>query len=57
MVTIDGGGGSTFAGDTFQHGQFVGFRIARNGPEAQDTFDKSIHIAGYAMFEYTAEQY
>jgi len=57
VVTIDGGGGSTFAGDTFQHGQFVGFRIARNGPEAQDTFDKSIHIAGYAMFEYTAEQY
>lgn len=57
VVTIDSGGGSTFAGNTFQHGQYIGFRIARNGSAAQDTFDKGVNIAEYAMFEYTAEQY
>jgi hypothetical protein len=57
LVTIDSGGGSTFAGNTFQHGQTIGFRIARNGPAAQDTFDKGVNIAEYALFEYTAEQY
>ena len=57
VVTIDSGGGSTFAWNTFQHGQTIGFRIARNGPAAQDTFDKAVNIAENALFEYTAEQY
>lgn len=57
LVTIDSGSGSTFAGNTFQHGQTIGFRIARNGPATQDTFDKGVNIAEYALFEYTAEQY
>ena len=34
-----------------------GFRIVRNGPAAQDTFDKGVNIAEYALVEYTAEQY
>ncbi len=57
LVTIDTGGGSTFAGNTFQHGQYIGFRLVRNGPAAQDTFDKGVNIAENALFEYTAEKY
>jgi hypothetical protein len=57
LVTIDSGGGSTYAGNTFQHGQLLGIRIVRNGPASQDTFDKSVNIAENALFEYTAEQY
>ena len=57
LVTIDSGGGSTFAGNTFAHGQLIGFRIARNGPASQDTFDKGVNIGEYALLEYTAEQY
>src|SRR3990172_9582408 len=57
LITIDSGGGSTFAGKTFQHGQFIGFRIARNGPASQGTLDKGGKIAENALFEYTAEQY
>jgi len=34
-----------------------GFRIARNGPASQDTFDKGVNIAENALLEYTAEQY
>ncbi len=57
LITIDSGGGSTFAGSTFTHGQIIGLRVARNGPASQDTFDKSVNIAENALFEYTAEQY
>jgi len=56
-ITIDAGSGSTFAGNTFQQGQFIGLRIARNGVASQDTFDKSVNIGEYALFEHTAEQY
>jgi len=57
LITIDSGGGSTFAGDAFEHGQSIGVRIARNGSASQDTFDKAVIIGEYALLEYTAEQY
>ena len=32
-------------------------RVARVGAAAEDTFDKSVNIAEYALFEYTASEY
>jgi len=57
VITLDGGSGSTFAGSTFQHGQHLALRVARVGTATEDTFDKSVNIGEYAVFEYTASEY
>ena len=57
VITLDSGGGSTFAGSTFQHGQHLALRVARVGTATEDTFDKSVNIGEYAVFEYTAAEY
>ncbi|MFH1110148.1 MAG: hypothetical protein V1790_13280 [Planctomycetota bacterium] len=57
LITLDNGSGSTFAGDTFQHGQHLALRVARVGTAPEDTFDKSVNIALHAVFEYTATEY
>ncbi len=56
VVTLDSGGGNSFAGGTFQLGQQLAFRIARVGSATEDTFDKNVAIAEYAIFEYTANE-
>lgn len=57
VITLDGGSGSTFAGSTFQHGQHLALRVARVGTATEDTFDKSVIIAEYALCDYTASEY
>jgi hypothetical protein len=57
VITLDSGSGSTFAGSTFQHGQHLALRVARVGTATEDTFDKSVNIGEYALFEYTASEY
>jgi hypothetical protein len=57
VITLDNGSGSSFAGDTFQHGQHLALRVARVGTAAEDTFDKGVNIGEYAVFEYTATEY
>ena len=57
VITLDSGSGSSFTGNTFQHGQHLALRLARVGTATEDTFDKSVNTAEFALFEYTAEQY
>jgi len=57
VITLDSGSGSSFAGNTFQHGQHLALRVARVGTATEDTFDKSVNIGEYAVFEYTASEY
>ncbi len=57
VITLDGGSGYSYAGGTFQHGQHLGMRIARLGTAAEDTFDKSVFLGEYAIFEYTAGEF
>jgi len=57
VVTIDNGGGATFAASAFEAGDHVGLRIARTGSAAEDTFDKSVNLADALVLEYTANQY
>jgi hypothetical protein len=56
VVTLDGVGGDSFAGGTFQLGQQLALRIARLGSATEDTFDKNVAMAEYAILEYTAAE-
>jgi len=55
-VTIDSGGGATYAANYFEAGDLVGLRIQRMGAAAQDTFPNSLILAAGAILEYTAKQ-
>ena len=55
-VTLSNGSGFSFNPNLFTPGQLVGFRIARDGPNAADTFAQSLLIAQHSFFEYTAAQ-
>lgn len=57
VVLIDNGNGRTYEAGAFANGDTVGFRIARLGTAAEDTFNKAVKIAEYLQFEYTAKQY
>ncbi len=57
LITLDAGGGITFAGSTFQAGQQLALRLARIGAATEDTFDKNVAIAEYALLEYTATEF
>ena len=54
LVTLSNGSGFSFNPNLFTPGQLVGFRVARDGPNAADTFAQSLLIAQHAFFEYTA---
>jgi len=57
LVLIDDGNGRTFAGNTFEAGDYVGLRISRVGAAAEDTFDKSVRFADFVIFEYAAKNW
>jgi len=53
LVTLSNGSGFSFDPNLFSAGQLVGFRIARDGPNAADTFAQSLIIAQHGFLEYT----
>ncbi len=57
VIVIDNGNGWTFDAGTFTNLEYVGFRLARYGADAGDTFPQTIKIASAIAFEYTAKQY
>ena len=57
VALIDNGSGHTFDGNTFTNGDTLGLRIIRAGGAAEDTFDKTLRIAEYLQFEYTAKAF
>jgi len=57
LITIDTGGGYTFAGGTFRVGDHVGLRVIRNGYATEDTFDKGLKLSEQLLFEYTATDF
>ncbi|MGD2110383.1 MAG: hypothetical protein PVI86_13460 [Phycisphaerae bacterium] len=56
QVTIDTGGGYTFAACTFENGDHAAVRVIRSGFASEDTFDKTLKIAEQVLFEYTSTE-
>ncbi|MEK6674837.1 MAG: hypothetical protein AABZ47_04185 [Planctomycetota bacterium] len=54
-VTIDTGGGNTYAVNTFESTDMVGLLIKRLGSASQDTFANALYLASALVFEYTAK--
>ncbi len=57
VALIDNGSGHTFDGNTFANGDTLGLRIIRAGGASEDTFNKTLRIAEYLQFEYTAKAF
>ena len=56
LVTLDAGGGFTYAGNKFEASDVIGVLVRRLGSAAQDTFSQSLIMASSFVFEYTAKQ-
>jgi hypothetical protein len=52
LVTIDGGGGRTFAANKFEAGDVVGFLLRRISSATEDTYPNALLIGTALIFEY-----
>lgn len=55
VVTMDAGGGVTYAGDAFEAEDLVGLLFRRVGSAAEDTFPNLLLACPSLLFEYTAK--